>query len=461
MNATPKKSHHMALGLVINWAGGHVASWKHPQVPPGAAMSFDFYKGLAETAERARFDLLFLADHLSVGEAGATAERLQTSGEVVFFEPMILLAGLAAITKHIGLTATVSTTYNEPYSVARVFASLDHLSGGRAGWNVVTTGREAAAPNYGQAKHMQHADRYHRAHEFLDVVKALWDSWEDDAFLHDKRRGIFFDKAKMHFLNHVGELLAVKGPLNVARPPQGHPLIIQAGSSDAGQDLAAATADVVFTGQLDLAGGQKFYRGLKARMVKLGRSPESLRVMPGVVPFVGRTHAEAQEKFDAIQNLMDGDEAMRFLSQMLGGADLSGIPADVPGPDLPMIENRGSSGPKLLQEKAKRENLTLRQLAYQVAGARRHRLLIGSASEVADDLEAWFKNEGADGFNIFPAWMPGGVDDFAELVVPELQKRGLYRHDYEGKTLRENLGLDRPTNRYALHGEGAPIVGAR
>lgn len=445
----PDFPRRMALGLVINWAGGHVASWKHPSVPPGAAMSFDYYRGIAELAERSCFDLLFLADHLSVGEAGATAERLQKSGEVVFFEPMILLAGLAAVTRHIGLTATVSTTYNEPYNVARVFSSLDHLSGGRAGWNVVTTGREAAAPNYGQERHMQHADRYHRAHEFLDVVKALWDSWEDDAFLHDKARGIFFDKAKMHFQNHAGELFSVKGPLNVARPPQGHPLIIQAGSSDAGQDLAAATADVVFTGQLTLEGGQEFYRGLKARMAKLGRPPESLRVMPGLVPIVGRTSAEAQEKFNAIQSLIDGDEALLFLSQMLGGADLSGIPPDIPGPDLPMIENRGSSGPKLLQEKAKRENLTLRQLAYQVAGARRHRLVIGSATEVADQLELWFRNEAADGFNIFPAWMPGGVEDFARLVIPELQERGLYRTAYTGGTLRENLGLQRPANRYA------------
>jgi FMN-dependent oxidoreductase (nitrilotriacetate monooxygenase family) len=439
----------MCLGLVINWAGGHVASWKHPTVPPGAAMSFAYYRGIAELAERARFDLLFLADHLSVGEAGATAERLQKSGEVVFFEPITLLSGLAAVTRHIGLTATVSTTYNEPYNVARVFASLDHLSGGRAGWNVVTTGREAAAPNYGQEKHMQHADRYHRAHEFLDVVKALWDSWDDDAFCHDKARGIFFDKNKMHFQNHAGEHFSVKGPLNVARPPQGYPLIIQAGSSDAGQDLAAATADVVFTGQLTLEGGQRFYRGLKARMAAHGRSPDALRVMPGLVPIVGRTNAEAREKFDAIQSLIDGGEALAFLSQMLGGADLSGIDPDQPGPELPMIENRGSSGPKLLQEKARRENLTLRQLAFEVAGARRHRLVIGSATEVADQLELWFRNEAADGFNIFPAWMPGGVEDFAQLVIPELHRRGLYRTEYQGETLRENLGLARPPNRYA------------
>ena len=358
---------------------------------------------------------MLFRSHLSVGEAGATAERLQKSGEVVFFEPMTLLSGLAAITSHIGLTATVSTTYNEPYNVARVFASLDHLSKGRAGWNVVTTGREAAAPNYGQERHMAHADRYHRAHEFLDVVKALWDSWEDDAFLHDKARGLFFDKHKMHFVNHTGELFSVKGPLNVARPPQGHPLIIQAGSSEAGQDLAAATADVVFTGQLNLEGAQRFYRSLKGRMARLGRSPDSLRVMPGLVPIVGRTHAEAREKFDAIQNLIDSEEALTFLSQMLGGADLSRIPPDVPAPTLPMTETRGMSGAQLLQEKVRRENLTLRQLAYEVAGARRHRLVIGSATEVADQLELWFRNEAADGFNIFPAWMPGGVADFAEI----------------------------------------------
>jgi N-acetyl-S-(2-succino)cysteine monooxygenase len=449
MGAFPQTASHMALGLVINWAGGHVASWKHPRVPPGAAMSFAYYKQLASLAERGLFDLLFLADHLSVGEAGASAERLKKSGEVVFFEPMILLSGLAAVTERIGLTATVSTTYQEPYNVARMFASLDHLSGGRAGWNVVTTGREAAAPNYSRDKHMLHADRYHRAHEFLDVVKALWDSWDDDAFLYDKARGEFFDAAKIHFQNHVGEHFSVKGPLNVARPPQGHPVIIQAGSSEAGQDLAAATADVVFTGQLSLEGGQRFYRDLKSRMVRLGRSPASLRIMPGLVPFVGRTHAEAVEKYNEIQKLIEPGEALAFLSQMLGGADLSNIDPDRPGPDLPMIENRGSSGPKLLQDKAKRENLTLRELAYEVAGARRHRFLIGSATEVADDLERWFRREAADGFNVFPAWMPGCVEDFVDLVVPVLQERGLFRTRYEGASLRENLGLDRPRNRYS------------
>ena len=222
MSKFPQTARHMALGLVINWAGGHVASWKHPRVPAGAAMSFKFYKELASLAERGLFDLLFLADHLSVGEAGATAERLKKSGEVVFYEPMILLAGLAAITEHIGLTATVSTTYNEPYNVARVFASLDHLSSGRAGWNVVTTGREAAAPNYGQEKHMQHADRYHRAHEFLDVVKALWDSWDDDAFLYDKNNSLFFDAAKIHFQNHKGEHFSVKGDRKSTRLNSSH-----------------------------------------------------------------------------------------------------------------------------------------------------------------------------------------------------------------------------------------------
>ena len=438
----------MALGLVINWAGGHVASWKHPQVPPGASMDFDFYRRMAGLAERGRFDLLFLADHLAIGEAGATIEKLEKSGEVVFFEPMMLLAGLASITKHIGLTATVSTTYNEPYNVARVFASLDHLSGGRAGWNVVTTGREAAAPNFGQAHHMPHGDRYHRAHEFLDVVKALWDSWEDDAFRYDKARGIYFDRDKMHVVNHSGELFSVQGPLNVARPPQGHPLIIQAGSSEAGQDLAAATADVVFTGQLVMEAAQKFYRSLKGRMEKHGRPTDSLRVMPGVVPIVGRTNAEAREKFDAIQRLIEPDEALFFLSQMLGGADLSRVPLDTVGAELPTIANRGMSGPKLLQEKMRRENLTVRQLAYEVAGARRHRLVIGSATEIADQLELWFKNEAADGFNIFPAWMPGGVEDFVELVIPELRRRGLFGTGYEGATLRENLGLERPPNRF-------------
>jgi FMN-dependent oxidoreductase (nitrilotriacetate monooxygenase family) len=447
---------HMALGLVINWAGGHVASWKHPKVPPGASMSFDFYRGIAATAERGRLDLLFLADHLAIGEAGASLAQLERSGEVVFFEPMMLLAGLASITRHIGLTATVSTTYNEPYNVARVFASLDHLSRGRAGWNVVTTGREAAAPNFSRDQHMKHPDRYHRAHEFLDVCKALWDSWDDDAFVYDKARSVYYLRDRVRHTDHAGEHFSVKGPLNVARPPQGHPLIIQAGSSEAGQDLAAATADVVFTGQLTIEGAQKFYASLKGRMAKHGRPPESLRVMPGVVPFVGRTAAEARAKFEEIQHLIEPGEALTFLSQMLGGVDLSGVPLDTPAPELPMIENRGTSGPKLLQEKARRENLTLRELAYQVAGARRHRLLIGSAAEVADDLERWFKGGAADGFNIFPAWMPGGVEDFVELVVPILQERGLFRRDYGSGTLRDNLGLERPRNRYARENGKGP-----
>jgi alkanesulfonate monooxygenase len=445
----PPAGKHIALGLVINWAGGHVASWKHPDVPAGASMDFGFYRRIAELAERGRFDLLFLADHLAIGEAGAPVEKLERSGEVVFFEPMMLLAGLASITKHIGLTATVSTTYNEPYNVARVFASLDHLSGGRAGWNVVTTGREAAAPNFGRAQHMEHGERYHRAHEFLDVCKQLWDSWDDDAFVYDKVRGLYFERDRMHVQNHVGELFRVKGPLNVARPPQGHPLIIQAGSSEAGQELAAATADVVFTGQLALEPAQRFYASLKGRMAKHGRETGSLIVMPGVVPVVGRTAREAREKFEGIQSLIDLDEALNFLSQMLGGADLSHVPLDTVAPELPTVQNRGMSGPKLLQDKARREGLTLRQLAYEVAGARRHRLLIGSAVEVADDLERWVRERGADGFNIFPPWMPGCVEDFVELVIPLLQERGLFRREYAPGTLREQLGLERPPNRYS------------
>jgi alkanesulfonate monooxygenase len=454
--AAPRRA---CLGLIANWAGSHSASWRHPHVPPGAPMDIDFYRAIAATAERGRFDLIFLADHLATGDPNATPADLEVSGEVVAFEPITLLACLAGSTRHIGLTATISTTYSEPFNVARMMASLDHLSRGRAGWNVVTSERAAATLNFGGERRMKHDDRYARAREYVDVVTALWDSWDDDAFTYGKADGIYFDRDKLHFTNHDGEYFYVRGPLNVARPPQGHPVVIQAGSSDAGQELAAATADLVFTGQLHIDNGRAFYRSVKQRLARYGRDPASLKIMPGLIPIVAPTEAAAKEKYDFIQSLITPEAALASLASLWGGIDFSKLDLDAPA-DLPFDPDHGVNRQNFLMEMARREALTLRQLAYRATGTRSHRMFVGSAEAMADDIELWLDTDAADGFNIFPAWLPDGLDDFVEMVVPLLQERGRFRTEYEGATLRENLGLKRPANRFARSVQAAGSVGS-
>lgn len=437
----------LKLGAFLMSSGHHVAAWRHPDAPADGGLNFQHYRRLAETAERGKFDMIFFADGVAVRDRGKGTQAWSRSA-VVHFEPITLLSALSVVTERIGLAATVSTTYNEPFHLARKFASLDYLSGGRAGWNLVTSATEAEAKNFSREKHMEHTLRYERAKEFVDVVTALWDSWEDDAFLRNKESGVYFDPDKLHIPNHKGKHFSVRGPLNVARPPQGYPVIIQAGSSEDGQNLAAQTAEVVFTAQQTLAEAQAFYSGLKGRLAQYGRSPDHLKIMPGVFPVIGKTEQEAKDKYEQIQALIHPQVGLGLLSGLVGGVDLSGYPLDGPVPELPDTD-LAKSRLKLLTDLAKRENLTIRQLYLAIAGARGHRTILGTPEQIADQLEDWFVNGGADGFNIMPPYLPGGLEEFVDLVIPELQRRGLFRTEYEGRTLRENLGLPRPANQFS------------
>jgi FMN-dependent oxidoreductase (nitrilotriacetate monooxygenase family) len=433
-------SRQLRLGAFVWGTGHHVASWRHPDVPPDAATNLAHYRRLARIAEDARLDMIFTADN-AASNTGPSAAR--SSGSVCF-EPTTLMASLAAVTEHLGFVSTVTTTYNEPYHVARKFASLDALSGGRFGWNLVTSDNALEAGNFGREEHVAHADRYARAAEFHEVVTGLWDSWDRDAFLRDQASGRFYDESKLHILNHRGPHFSVRGPLNAPPSPQGRPVVVQAGSSETGRELAARTAEVIFTAQPDLASAQAFYADLKSRAVRHGRSPDSLKIMPGVFAIVGRTEAEARAKFDELQALVDPVVGLGLLSRMIGNFDLSGYDLDGPLPDLPVTQTGQRSRQELFTAFARKENLTIRQLYLKIAGGRGHFSLIGTATHIADQLQSWFEHGAADGFNIMPATLPGGLADFTSLVVPELQRRSLFRKEYAGKTLRDNLGLPYP-----------------
>jgi alkanesulfonate monooxygenase len=355
------------------------------------------------------------------------------------------LSALAGATEHIGLIATGSTTFDEPYHVARRFASLDHISGGRAGWNIVTTSNPDAALNFGLEDHMEHAERYKRAREFYDVVTGLWDSFADDAFVRDVESGLYFDPAKMHVLNHKGKYLSVRGPLNIARPVQGWPVIVQAGASDDGRQLAAETAEAVFTGGGSLSDGQKLYADIKGRMDKLGRDRDHLKILPGAFVVVGDSVEEAKEKRAKLDSMVHYDSAIASLSVQLG-TDASGFDPDGQLPDIPET-NASKSGRQRLVDAAARDKLTVRQLAQRVGGYG-GLSFVGTPAVIADQMEEWLTSFGCDGFNIMFPFLPAGLDDFVDKVVPELQKRGIFRREYEGRTLRENLGLPRPKNRF-------------
>ncbi|MCH5529010.1 LLM class flavin-dependent oxidoreductase [Pseudomonas syringae pv. syringae] len=434
----------MKLGAFLMATGHHVAAWRHPDVPADAGLDFKHYRHVARVAEAAKFDALFVADSVAAA-TGDIASRMARSDH---FEPLTLLSALSAVTEHIGLIATATTTYNEPYHVARKFASLDHLSGGRAGWNLVTSDAAAEAQNFGRAEHVAHAERYSRAREFHQVVTGLWDSWADDAFTRDKASGEYYDPARLHVLDHQGEHFRVKGPLNVARSPQGQPVVVQAGSSEVGRDLAAQTAEVVFTAQTSLASAQAFYADIKGRLRAFGRDADSLKIMPGVFIVVAETEALAKAKFESFQELVEPQVGVALLGRMLGNFDLSGYPLDGPLPELPLTDSGQRSRQKLLTELADQENLTLAQLGRRIAGGRGHYSLIGTPEQIADELQRWFEQGAADGFNVLVPHLPGGLQDVAQLLVPELQRRGLFRTEYEGTTLRENLGLQRPAYRF-------------
>jgi N-acetyl-S-(2-succino)cysteine monooxygenase len=436
----------MRLGAFMWGVGHHLAAWRHPSADPSAATDWKHYVRLAQLAERGKFDTIFFADN--VGLPASRPKVLAKNQIAYFFDPVVLLSAIAPQTEKIGLISTVSTSYLPPYHLARKFASLDHVSGGRTGWNMVTSGSDFEAQNFGQDSQTAHDVRYRRAREYVEVVKGLWDSWEDDAFTYDKAGGQFFDPSALHALNHEGEFYSVRGPLQTGRPVQGYPVIVQAGSSDDGQDLAAATAEVVFTAQQSLQSARAFYRGLKDRVLKAGRREDELLVLPGVMPIIGRSEAEAREKYQELQELIDPAIGVGLLSGFLG-FDLSGYPVDGPLPEIPPTEG-WLSRQIMFSEMAKRESLSIRQLYERVAGARGHKVIIGTPQTIADEMEAWFTGEGADGFNILPATLPGGLTEFVDQLVPELQRRGLFRTEYEGATLREHLGLTRPPSRWRI-----------
>lgn len=438
-----KRSDQLKLGAFLYPTGHHIAAWRHPHAQADAGSNFAHYSELARIAEAAKFDLIFMAD--GVGTRGSDAEALSRTAirYVAQFEPLTLLSALAALTSRIGFVATASTTYNEPYHIARKFASLDHISGGRAGWNLVTSATQDEALNFNRDHHLAHAERYERAEEFADVVRGLWDTWEADAFLRDKQSGRYYDPAKQHLLNHRGKHFKVRGPLNVARAPQGHPVIVQAGSSDPGKELAARTAEVIFTAHQKVEDARAFFSDVKGRLSRYGRSPDDLKIMPGIFPVIGQTESEAKEKFEQIQELIHPTVGLSLLSGMAGDIDLSKYPLDGPLPEV--TETNGSkSRQKLMVDLARSENLTIRQLYLRVAGARGHWQVIGTAKQIADQMEEWFTTGAADGFNVMPPHLPVGLTEFAQHVIPELRRRKLFRTEYEGTTLRSHLGLREP-----------------
>ncbi|MDO9712677.1 LLM class flavin-dependent oxidoreductase [Paracraurococcus lichenis] len=428
------------LGLSIAGHGYHHSAWLHPSVPPEGINEFGFYLDLTRTAERGLFDMVFLADFVVFSMVDVPKGVLGRSSRGSF-EPLTLLAALAPQTECVGLVATASTTFGVPYHVARSFASLDMLSSGRAGWNVVTSFQDEEAANFGSATILEKSSRYDRAEEFVDVVLGLWDSLAPDAYVCDRQSGYLFDPAKVRTLNHVGRHFRVKGPLGTPRSAQGRPVVVQAGASEEGQELAARTADVVYSVQPRLETAQAFYAGLKGRMAKYGRDPDHLKVMPGLLPVLGGTEAEAKRRFREMQELIDPLVGLRYLSAIFG--DLSGHPIDGPVPEL-RKDKQLATRAQLILDLARRNNWSIRQLYESTAIGNTHNTVVGTPEQVADVMEAWILGRGADGFNLLPALSPLSVQEFVDEVVPVLQRRGLYRREYEARTLRENLGLPAP-----------------
>jgi FMN-dependent oxidoreductase (nitrilotriacetate monooxygenase family) len=417
-------------------------AWRQNGAYGEGEMDFAVYRKMAQDAERGLFDAIFIADNVSLNHWYVDTQHAKHIGNAATFEPMTLLAALAAVTQHIGLMATMSTTYNHPYHVARKLASLDHLSGGRAGWNVVTSMTEPEAANFGLHEQVPSAERYVRANEFVDVVKALWDSWDDDAFIRNKQTGQFYDPAKAHPPRHHGKHFDIAGPLNIPRSPQGHPVICQAGRSEDGLDLAARTADLIFVNHKTMEGNQAIYKAMKERAGKFGRTPDQLRVIPGVFVVIGGTEEEAHRKLRDARDSVDMPTAKAFLAPAFPGIDFTDMPDDEPPPRTPEFLAAAAESRFVLEKDGK--PLTLREMCTGYGNQHRQLQVIGTPEQAADMMELWLKAGAADGFNLVPLAMPDGFEGFADEVVPLLQKRGVYREAYEGKTLRENLGFARP-----------------
>ena len=443
------RARQLHLNAFLMSSGHHEAAWRLPVSDPLADLSAEHWRGLAQLAERGRFDSVFLADRPALSHHGG----FRPGGTL---EPTLVLTIMAAATRHIGLIATASTTYNDPFNLARRFASLDHLSGGRAGWNIVTTADEDAALNFSMTGRPDHARRYERAAEFLEASLKLWDSWEDDAIVADKASGVHAVPERIHAADHAGEHFSVRGPLNVPRSPQGHPLIVQAGSSPDGRAFAARHAEAIFTAQQTLADGQAFYADIKRRARELGRDPDAVKILPGIAPVIGSTEAAAQ----AIQRQLDEAIIPEYGMQRLASTleiELESLELDgqLPFELLPDGPVEGAqSRSELIVELARRERLTVRQLLSRLGGGRGHRTMVGAPEQVADAIEQWYGGGAADGFNIMPALLPSGLERFVDHVIPILVARGLFRSEYTGSTLREHYGIARPTSRYSV-GVGA------
>ncbi|MGV0815930.1 LLM class flavin-dependent oxidoreductase [Mycolicibacterium boenickei] len=437
----PRQLH---LNAFLMGVGHHEAAWRHPRTDARNLSDVKHFQRLAQLAERGKLDSVFFADGLAVGP------RVKHNTQAIF-EPITLLTAMAVVTERVGLIATATTGYIEPYTLARSFASLDHISGGRAGWNIVTSAGEDEAANFGVEGIPDHAGRYRRATEFVEVATALWDSWEDGALVLDEATGTFADTDRVHRIDHEGDHFTVRGPLNTPRSVQGRPLLVQAGSSESGKDFAARYAEAIFTAQRSVADGKAFYRDVKARAVKFGRSADEVKILPGIVPFIGPTEEAALELEQQFTDLISPEYSLRQLSQMLG-VDLTAHALDAPLPALPPIEQiqGNKSRYQLVKDLAATESLTVRQLIAKLGGGRGHRTFAGTAEQVADNLELWFTEGAADGFNIMPPYLPGGLEDFVEQVVPILQRRGLFRTDYTATTLRGHYGLAHRPSRYTV-----------
>ena len=430
----------MRLGAFLAGTGSNMASWRHPDAVPDAAINLDYYKQLTRRAEEAKLDFVFFGDGLYISEKSHPNFLNR-------FEPLTLLAALAMDTKQIGLAATLSTSYSEPFTVARQFASIDHISEGRAGWNIVTSPLEGSALNYSKAEHPQHDLRYRMAVEYLEVTKGLWDSWEDDAFVRNKETGQFIDPHKLHRVNHKGEFFSVQGPLTISRSKQGRPILIQAGSSEAGKEFASQVADAVFTGQATIEDAQEFYQDVKSRAVKHGRRSEEILMLPGCNPIVGATPEEAEAKYQEISNLVVIDDALNYLGRYFNDIDFTQYDLDEQFPDLGDFARNGwESATDRIKKVSREEGLTLRQMALRSTTPKSP--FIGTPEQVADTMQAWFEAGAADGFMMNASVLPQGFNDFVDLVLPVLKDRGLFRTEYEHDTLRGNLGLAKPTNRY-------------
>ncbi len=439
----------MKLAAFSHAPGVHRAGWRHPDAAANGDTDFSVYLHLAQTAERGKMDTVFFQDSVAVSNSTPILKGNRARGQMAYcvnLEPVSVLPALAVLTKNIGLIATATTTYNEPYHIARKFATIDHISNGRAGWNLVTSQTEDECFNFGLEEHVDHALRYERASEFYDVVTGLWDSWDADALPRDKESGTYFDLDKVHFLNHRGKHFTVRGPLNVPRSPQGTPVVAQAGSSDDGRELAARTAEAIFTAQLEMADALAFGKDVRSRAERYDRGPDEIKILPGILPMVGESDGEAQDKFGQLQSLVTDDMCLQAIQRLAGGVDLSKFPIGGPLPELKPT-NAAKARQEIMINMGK-SGMSIREIGRYFCGGSGHRLLIGSPKTIADNLEEWFVSGAADGFTLLFPYFPAAVDDWVNLVIPELQRRKLFRTEYESNTLRGNLGLKVPESRY-------------